>query len=623
MNIHLKFSDKSNLTSFLLKYTIYNRKGRIMGINKIEELNQKRFQKRQEVQIFLNNLTTITKNKKFNFNMEEIMFELTGLIDKFSRESIKISLLSEISSGKSTFLNALLFNKPILESKIGETTAKLFHIKYGEEYTIDGEVTKDIQELKTKIALENSKNLKAITEDKNIDSIQSIITLPDKNLKQGIELYDTPGFAAIKEKNIITLLKEVISQSDVTILLLDISQGIKETERLFIRNMFRNIQINKRFIVLNKYDTIVDEDDLILKSKEEINQEIKILISGIEDTLKTLQSDTSQKIESYYLSAKKALVAKVKNDSKKLEDSRFPIFEEAFWQRVVEAKDELFEDNVELFSLLQKRVQKILKEERINLQREKSSLDLKITTSSKNQRRIVELKKDIKPLIELNIHTSKKERELEIEMHKIVEDIIYILKINLASKLSSIGYFQKLQLWTLKKRYTNALLSILEEARSYIIQQTNNLITLSSRDRQEMNATLWSINKNLKELLITPEIDDKIDVEGLVDRVIVKMRENIQWNRTTFIELLKYNIFTKESKALEPPYFEIKQEILAVRKACNKAIIKRAKERKNCIILIRSEIEEMEKTMTKKELLEQERQEVITLIEKLDDWLDS
>jgi len=593
-----------------------------MGINKIEELNQKRFQKRQEVQIFLNNLTTITKNKKFNFNTEEIIFELTGLIDKFSRETIKISLLSEISSGKSTFLNALVFNEPILESKIGETTAKLFHIKYGEEYTIDGEVTENIQELKTKIASENSKNLKAITEDKEIDSIQSIITLPDENLKQGIELYDTPGFAAIKEKRIITLLKNVISQSDVTILLLDISQGIKETEHLFIRNMFRNIQINKRFIVLNKYDTIVDEDDLILKSQEEINQEIETLISGIEDTLQKLQNDTSQKIESYYLSAKKALVAKVRDDAKKLEDSRFPIFEEAFWQRVVEAKDELFEDNVELFNSLQNRVQKILEKQRIYLQREKSSLDLKITTSSKNQHRIVELKKDIKPLIELNIHTSKRERELEVEMHKLVEDILYILKINLASKLSSIGYFQKLQFWTLKKRYTKAVISILEEARSYIIQQTNNLIAMSSRDRLEMNATLWSINKNLKELLITPDIDDKIDVEGLVDRVISKMEKSIQWNSSTFIELLKYNILTKESKALEPSYFEVKQEILTVRKACNKAIIKRAKERKNAIILIRNEIEKMEKTMTKKELLEQELLEVVTLIEKLDVWLE-
>jgi len=593
-----------------------------MGINKIEELNQKQFNKRQEVQIFLNKLTTITKNKKFNFNTEEIIFELTGLIDKFSRDSIKISLLSEISSGKSTFLNALVFNEPILESKIGETTAKLFHIKYGEKYTIDGEVKENIQELKSKIASENSKNLKAIEEDKEMDSVQSIITLPDENLKKGIELYDTPGFAAIKEKKIITLLKNVISQSDVTILLLDISQGIKETERLFIRNMFRNIQMNKRFIVLNKYDTIVDEDDLVLKSKDEINQEIDTLISSIEDTLQKLQNDSSQKIESYYLSAKKALVAKVKNDTKKLEESRFPIFEEVFWQRVVEAKDELFEDNVQLFNSLQDSIQKILEEQRIYLQREKSRLDLEITTSSKNQRRILELKKDIKPLIELNINTSKRERKLEIEMHKLIEDILYILKINLASKLSSIGYFQKLQFWTLKKRYSNTLLSILEEARSYIIQQVNNFILMSSRDRQEMNATLWSINKNLKDLLITPEVDDKIDVDGLVDRVINKMEKNLQWNSSTFIELLKFNVITKDSKPLEPSYFELKQEILMVRKACSQSIIKRAKERKHGIILIRNEIEKMEKTMSKKELLEREVHEVIALIEKLDNWLE-
>ena len=123
-----------------------------MGINKIEELNQKRFQKRQEAEIFLKNLNNITTNSRFNFNMEGVIFELKGLIDKFSRDSVKISLLSEISSGKSTFLNALVFDKPILESKIGETTTKLFHIKYGERYTIDGIEKENIDELKAEIA---------------------------------------------------------------------------------------------------------------------------------------------------------------------------------------------------------------------------------------------------------------------------------------------------------------------------------------------------------------------------------------------------------------------------------------------------------------------------------------
>ncbi len=40
-----------------------------MGINQIEELNQKRFKKRQEVEIFFNNLKNITRDRKVNVNL--------------------------------------------------------------------------------------------------------------------------------------------------------------------------------------------------------------------------------------------------------------------------------------------------------------------------------------------------------------------------------------------------------------------------------------------------------------------------------------------------------------------------------------------------------------------------
>jgi len=592
-----------------------------MGIQQIEELNQKRLQKRKEVEIFLNNIINITKNKKFNFNIEEITFELTGLIDKFSRDSVKISLLSEISSGKSTFLNALVFNNPTLESKIGETTSKLFHIKYGEKYTIDGVEKENLDALKAQIALENSTNLKAIRQDKEMLSIQSVITLPNENLKKGIELYDTPGFAAIKEKRIITLLKEVISKSDVTILLLDISQGIKESEHLFIRNMFRNIQINKRFIVLNKYDTIVNEDDLILKSKEEIKEEIETLIDGLGNTLKKLQNDSSQKIESYYLSAKKALVAKVQNNASKLEESRFSIFEEAFWSRVVEAKDELLEDNIKIFNALKKRVYYLFQEKKIRLEKEKESIKAQINTSSKNQSKILSLQKDLSELKSLNSTQREQEQRIRVEISKLTEDILYILKINLVSKLTAITPFQKLQIWSLKKRYEKAILSILEDAHSYITQQMNNFIRVSSSDRKEMNALLWNINQNLKERLIRPDYDQKIDLESMVDRVIIEIKENTKWNSSTLFALLTYNILRQSKKRLEPSYFELKKEILGLQQANNYAILKRVQEREKCIFLVEEEIQKMQKELQKNEILNKEIIEIQKVITQINFWL--
>ena len=592
-----------------------------MGINQIETLNQKRFEKRQEVEIFLNNLNSIIKNRTFNFNIEEITFELTGLIDKFSRDTINISIFSEVSSGKSTFLNALVFNQPILESKIGETTAKIFHIKYGESYTIDGIKTESINGLKEQIALENYKNLEVMNQNNEINAIQSVITLPNENLKKGIELYDTPGFATLKEKKIINLLKEVVSKSDATILLLDISQGIKESEHLFIRKMLRNIQLNKRFIVLNKYDTVVGEDDLAIKSKEEIDEEISALIQNIESTLQILQKDTTQKIESFHLSAKKALVGKVKNDTHKLQESRFPIFEELFWKRVTEAKDEIFKDNVQIFHRVQEGFKEVLKRERETLQQKQKECELKLASSLESERKILTLKRDIERLKELNSNTKKRERNLTSQEHKLREDILYILKVNLVSELTSITYFQKLRFWTLKNRYKKSIISVIENARSYIIQHINSFISNGEKERREMDAILWSINQNITHLLVLPKYDKKIDLNQIMDRVIRRMDGYVEWKGSTLFSLLKYNTYTKESEKLEPSYLELLREISDIKRAKSNALIQGKAEREQYIILIEHEIKKMQIAVEEREILEKEIEKISLFIEEIDVWV--
>ena len=592
-----------------------------MGINQIEELNQKRFKKRQEVEIFLNNLHNITSNRIFNYNIKDIIFELTGLIDKFSRDTIKISVFSEVSSGKSTFLNTLVFNKPILESKIGETTAKIFHIKYGEKYTINGIEKESLLEIKEQIALENRQNLDRMIENKSLTETQSVITLPHENLKQGIELYDTPGFASIKEKKILTMLKEVVSTSDASILLLDISQGIKESERLFIKKILHNIQTNKRFIVLNKYDSIINEDDLIIKSKEEINQEIKMLIADIENSLQMLQYDSTKKINSFYLSAKKALVGKIQNDTHKLEQSRFPLFEDVFWKRVIEAKDEVFIENIKAFNRVRYNFKEILKKEREILQKKEYELERKLAFSINNQRNILILQRYIAKLNELKSKSKNRRENLISQEHIIREDIRYILKINLASELSTITFFQKLRFWSLKKRYQDSIVSVIQNATSYIIEQLNPYIENNLKDRRELEAILWSIKQNSTHLLVPPKYDKKINLEEIINRVIDKMQNYIGWDPSTFFALLKYNIFTKSSEELEPSYVELMREISDIKRALSSEITNRKPQIEGYISMVEHEIEKIKKSKKEPERIEKKIKEVTTFIEDIDRWL--
>lgn len=592
-----------------------------MGINQIEVLNKKRFEKREEVKLFLNNLNTITRDRKLNFNIKELIWELLGLMDKFNRDTIKISIFSEVSSGKSTFLNTLVFNKPILESKIGETTAKIFHIKYGDKYSINGIEKENLIAIKEQIALENHQNLERMKENQNLTATSSVITLPHENLKKGIELYDTPGFATIKEDKIITMLKEVVSKSDVAILLLDISQGIKESEHLFIRKILHNIQTNKRFIVLNKYDSILNEDDLAIKSKEEIEQEIAMLIEEIEHTLQTLQEDATQKIKTFHLSAKKALVGKVTKDMNKLEESRFPLFEKLFWNRVIEAKDELLEENIQAFDRVQEQFKKIFKREREILTQKRKMVELKLASSMDNQRKILTLERDVTRLQELSNGSKKREENLTEQERILREDILYMLSVNLASELSAITYFQKLRFWTLKKRYQKIILSVIEDARSYILQNLNRFISNSSKERRALDAILWSINQNITHLLVLPKHNKTINVEEIMDRIITKVENQISWNNAMLIALLKYNKSTKELKILEPSYLGLVQEISDIKRVKSNTISNEKAQIERYIEMVEHEINKMQQSKEEQEKLEQEIKELTLFIEDIDAWV--
>ena len=326
---------------------------------------------------------------------------LIGLFEKFDRNSINISVVAEVSSGKSTFLNALIFGKKVLDAKMGETTAKVFKISYGEDENLDT--------LKQKIKDINSTTKDSISNDnfdiKNINIDNYIIDLKadNENLKKGIVLYDTPGFGTLNERVMSKLITESVNRSDAVILLLDISKGLKKDEARFIEEALSYIEENKRFIVLNKFDATFDEDDDMDEIQEQIDK-------VVEDTKKDL-SKMSQNIDksvldkqTYYLSATKALRGKSKNESDVLEFSRFPIFEDSFWNRIVKAKKEIFADAVN--ALIQNA--SIIIEE---AEKQKDSFQQIIEQTNSIVNNIEKVSTEIKEMVDKNSKTIEKVRK--------------------------------------------------------------------------------------------------------------------------------------------------------------------------------------------------------------------
>ncbi|RUM75375.1 MAG: hypothetical protein DSZ11_02445 [Sulfurovum sp.] len=201
------------------------------------------------------------------------------------------------------------------------------------------------------------------------------------------------------------------------------------------------------------------------------------------------------------------------------------------------------------------------------------------------------------------------------------EDILYMLSVNLASELSAITYFQKLRFWTLKKRYQKIILSVIEDARSYILQNLNRFISNSSKERRALDAILWSINQNITHLLVLPKHNKTINVEEIMDRIITKVENQISWNNAMLIALLKYNKSTKELKILEPSYLGLVQEISDIKRVKSNTINNEKAQIERYIEMVEHEINKMQQSKEEQEKLEQEIKELTLFIEDIDAWV--
>ena len=239
-----------------------------------------------------------------------------------------------------------------------------------------------------------------------------------------------------------------------------------------------------------------------------------------------------------------------------------------------------------------------------------------------NQNRILILEIEIKKLKELKKSSTKIQKSLNLQEHIVREDILYMLRVNLASELSMITYLEKLIFWRLKERYQKSVILVMQNATSYMIKQLNSLISKSIEYRDELEAILWSINQNITEPL-APQKHKKIDLEETINRVIDKMQSYIAWDIPTLFALLIYGIFTKESELLEPSYVELMREISDMKRELTLEAFNAKYQIEEYISKVESEIEKIEESKKEQESLQKEIEEVSLFIEDINRWVDS
>lgn len=243
-----------------------------------------------------------------------------------------VGIMGEFKRGKSTVINALLGEK-IAPADVVPASATLNRITYGPvpRATIlykDGhceEVPVDkIADYVTKIT-ESAAATAELVE-------QAVVEYPCQFCQNNVEIIDTPGLNDDDRMDAIS--EAVIPTLDAVVLVLSASSPFSKSEAEFVRNKLMTSDISRMIVLVNRIDTIYDEEDRvrILDSiKEKIVHEILDRTAAIHGADSRIYQEARSKladIKLYPLSAVQALQGRIKGKAELVEQSGILNFEE-------------------------------------------------------------------------------------------------------------------------------------------------------------------------------------------------------------------------------------------------------------------------------------------------------
>ena len=190
----------------------------------------------------------LTQSTPLHAENKIILEKLTQSIDK----PMKVAVIGQFSSGKSTFLNALL-GKEILSSGITPVTAKVCEITYGDEMTLEI-FYKNGKSMNKPISYLNETDEMEVTK---IAYYKLYVPLP---LLKEISFLDTPGFNSQNESDTDTtnaILEEVDG-----IIWLTLADNVGKNSEKEILQMHIKRYASKSLCVLNQKDRLKNQNEI-------------------------------------------------------------------------------------------------------------------------------------------------------------------------------------------------------------------------------------------------------------------------------------------------------------------------------------------------------------------------
>lgn len=214
----------------------------------------------------------ILMSLSYHYKEEALYQQLRQMKETLDKEDFEVVVAGEFSSGKSTFLNALLQER-LLPSGVTPTTTVLSRIEYADEESYQLVMMDGKEKI---ISAEQFQQFTANQMDDQQGTIERIrhvtIGYPTVFCKDDIVLIDSPGTndtSIVREE----ITNTFIPQSDAVILLMHAEQILPESTMHFLQRILSE-DIRKIFFVINFKDTVDPSayDEIFNYAKERIEQ---------------------------------------------------------------------------------------------------------------------------------------------------------------------------------------------------------------------------------------------------------------------------------------------------------------------------------------------------------------
>ena len=196
--------------------------------------------------------------------------EIQDIKDKLESQRFRVAVIGDFSTGKSTFLNALLGEK-IQPTSALPCSGTISILKYGEikrvicRYHDDSEEEIPLEEYKSKAAMSKQAALEDSGEEFRNNNIKEIIfEHPNLSLcRNGVEIIDTLGLNHCIEATEVTL--KLIQSADAIIFTSNAGQLLNQGEKDALKNIkqrYGNRPLENLFLVVNFMDNLDDDEEV-------------------------------------------------------------------------------------------------------------------------------------------------------------------------------------------------------------------------------------------------------------------------------------------------------------------------------------------------------------------------